>query len=309
MVTIKEAISRLFYDYTIDPAYAEIIIDLRDRFLRIPANFVKFEEDKMYVDGTLLPQNKIVAIIYQNEYWLRRPMKKKPIEYYKPRIPLDLPIRLWLYYPEFFLLRFAYIIINQVEKKLQENLNEEWFEVLGDFEEVVINGEKFWIIRKGVFTNTLFVHSTRTIIRASPNPISFRVIKDELQFQRITIYPELTPVKSYFAVGRKAFVLDEGKIEKTEIPGFWRDFLLMYSISLVQKGIKWYLLAASSNITKRFLLKKEEQSLALQLGIPALKPKEDGLTVREIYEEDKNNIIKIYDFDVIFCKTNNDLSF
>ena len=303
MVTIKEAISRLFYDYTIDPAYVEIIIDLRDRFLRIPANFVKFEEDKMYVNGTLLPQNKIVAIIYRNEYWLRRPMKRKPIEYYKPKIPLDFPIKLWLHYPEFFLLRFAYTIINQVEKKLQENLNEEWFEILGDFEEIIIDGEKFWIIKKGVFTNTIFVHSTKTIVRVSPNPISFHVIKDELQFQRITIYSEPTPIKSYFAVGKKAFVFEEEKIKKTEIPGFWRDFLLMYSISLVQKGIKWYLLAASSTITKRFLLKREEHSLALQLGIPTLKPKEDGLTVREIYEEEHNNIIKIYDFDVIFCKT------
>ncbi|MGQ4891899.1 MAG: hypothetical protein ACP6IP_05335 [Candidatus Njordarchaeia archaeon] len=189
--TIKEAVSKVIYDRSVDPADVEIVIIDSDKIRRIPFNFVEFFEDGFFYKGNFYPLYKILAIenMVTGERYIdrNRPnfevLKHEGIEFG------EFAYNILSYYQPFTIIRHRSIIAIAIEKEIIKKGESRWIKYLGELEERVSGEFIIRYVKEGILKNFALIYKRDGIfvnaVWLFPTIYEYVIITKNLLHQRI----------------------------------------------------------------------------------------------------------------------------
>ena len=190
--TIKEAVSKVIYDRSVDPADVEIVIIDSDKIRRIPFNFVKFFEDGFFYKGNFYPLYKILTIenTVTGEKYINRNRPSLEILKHEGIEFGDFAYDILNFYSPFTIIRHRSIIATMVEREIIEKGESQWLKYLGEIKEKVSGEFRIKYLKDGLLKNFGLIYKGDTFENAIwlfPTIYKSNIIIENLSHQRILI--------------------------------------------------------------------------------------------------------------------------
>ncbi len=182
---IKEAIAKLLYDIHIDPAeYRVIFKHQAGEYWDVPFNFINIEGNYFTYNKstTLYPLYRIVAIYNRRgEFLVCRAYPKDCVTVKPKSIDLVPGIHISAYIDNFTIARYAWLILQHVERLIADGIKDDAIEILGPHQV----DKDFIVITDGYFRGTTIYEGK---VYRGNMPIPFHTIRDKLSHQRIYVF-------------------------------------------------------------------------------------------------------------------------
>ncbi len=133
--TIRETISRVIYDPSFDGADIDVYFIHSGDVWVVPFNFLEFGEGGFYFKGSFYPLYKILAI--WDNFSRKFLLKRRDVSGAKRVFELDFydfPINLSSLYSDLFLVRHFPLIVDFLDRKFRETLDDSWLKSLSNVE-------------------------------------------------------------------------------------------------------------------------------------------------------------------------------
>jgi len=179
--TIREVISRVIYDPSFDGADIDVYFLHSGNIWVVPFNFLEFGEGGFYFKGSFYPLYKILAI--WDNFSKSFLLKRRDISGAKRTFELDFydfPINLSALYSDLLLMRHLPLIIDFLDKKYRETLDDSWLESFSTVETVSNESISLKVITNGVLKGLAAVFIDDVFFKIIPLYPAF-VKKDDIQ--------------------------------------------------------------------------------------------------------------------------------